>query len=59
MLKNNDINSNNTKNTLFDYKETIEFNSIKKLLNEEYLEYVTPYLAELLGIQKIIIRIAL
>lgn len=52
MLKNNDINSNNTKNTLFDYKETIEFSSIKKLLNEEYLEYVTPYLAELLGIQK-------
>lgn len=52
MLKNSDINSNNTKNTLFDYKETIEFNSIKKLLNEEYLEYVTQYLAELLGIQK-------
>lgn len=52
MLKNSDINSNNTKNTLFDYKETIEFNSIKKLLNEDYLEYVTPYLADLLGIQK-------
>lgn len=52
MLKNDNNNSNNTKNTLFDYKETIEFNSIKKLLNEDYLEYVTPYLADLLGIQK-------
>ena len=51
MLKNNN-NSNNTESTLFDYKETIEFNSIKKLLNEEYLEYITPYLANLLGISK-------
>lgn len=52
MLKNDDINSDNTKITLFDYKETIEFSSIKKLLNEEFLEYVTPYLAELLGVKK-------
>lgn len=53
MLKNSDINSSNTNNTLFDYKETIEFNSIKKLLNEKHLEYVTQCLAKLLGVQKI------
>ncbi len=38
--------------SLSDYNDTIEFRTIKELINEEHLEYVTEYLRALLKIQK-------
>ena len=49
-------NLNNTDTSLVsieeEYYNTIEFKSIKKLINEEHLEYVTEYLRNLLKIKK-------